>query len=128
MASGLMQIVIASSVGGAANLLIRGSIDQSKAFRSGSALNTIADFLALLPDPKFALGVTLYFISMVLWFQIIAAESLSVAYPMMISLTFAIVTIGAMYFFGERITLRHILGLVLIIGGIATIAAGSRTV
>ena len=74
----------------------------------------------------FAIGFVVYFLAALVWFRVIASEPLSVAYPVLVSITFIMVTAGAVLFFGERFTLRLCIGIALILGGIFVLALGEQ--
>ncbi len=61
--------------------------------------------------------------SAVIWFRVISFENLSNSYPLLVSLTFALVTMGAAFFFHEQISLLKIVGLLVILGGIIIVAS-----
>jgi undecaprenyl phosphate-alpha-L-ara4N flippase subunit ArnE len=71
------------------------------------------------------LGFVIYAAASVVWFRVVATEPLSVAYPILVSLTFGLVTTGAVLFFGEPLSLRKVIGLLTILGGIVIISAGA---
>ena len=53
---------------------------------------------------EFLVGFVLYFVASVVWFRVVATERLSVAYPLLVSCTFTLVTAGAVIVFGESLT------------------------
>ena len=77
-------------------------------------------------EPRFAGGLVLYVVSMLIWFRIISSEPLSVTYPIMLSLTVVMVTFGAVFWFEEPITLRLAIGILIILAGITVLAAGAK--
>ena len=119
---GLITIVIAAALTSAANLFLRAGITAAGGFQPTSLMDTAYRFALLLIEPKFAVGFVLYFIAALVWFRVIASEPLSIAYPVMVSITFLMVTAGAAILFGERITVRLLVGLLLVLGGIALLA------
>ena len=62
-----------------------------------------------------------------MWFRVVATEPLSVAYPVLVSCTFTLVTAGAVIVFSEPLTLRQMLGLAVILAGIALISIQKGT-
>jgi multidrug transporter EmrE-like cation transporter len=78
-------------------------------------------------EPKFLIGFVLYFMASVVWFRVVATEPLSVAYPLLVSCTFTLVTVGAVIVFSEPLTLRQMLGLAVILAGIALISVQKGT-
>jgi multidrug transporter EmrE-like cation transporter len=124
--SGLTIVLVASTIACAANLLVRAGIDNAGGFQPTSFLEAGIALSKLLLEPKFAGGVVLYILSMLIWFRIISSEPLSVAYPVMLSLTVVMVTLGAAIWFHEQITLRLVLGIAIILIGITVVAANER--
>jgi multidrug transporter EmrE-like cation transporter len=123
---GLITIVIAATLTSVANLLLRAGITAAGGFQSTNLIDTAYRFALLLMEPKFAVGFVVYFIAALVWFRVIASEPLSIAYPVMVSLTFLMVTASAAFLFGERITVRLLVGLLLVLGGIALLAMQDR--
>jgi len=78
----------------------------------------------ILSNPYNLVGLGLYGVSAFLWFIVLSREDLSFAYPIM-SLTYALVVISAFAFFGEKIPIIRIIGILLIMLGVALVAQGS---
>ncbi len=104
-----------------ANLLMRGGI-----LRTGSFTLSLSSFLtqifSLVRQPLFVLGAVFYAVAALLWFDVLSRENLSTSYPLLVSLTFVLVTMGAMVFFHERISWQKIVGLGIILAGIILVA------
>ena len=101
----------------AANLLLRSGLDRAGGFAKSVAEIPNA-LLRLINQPLFDLGFILYGLAALVWFQVIATEPLSMAYPLLVSVTFLFVTLGAVIIFHEPFTLRKVVGLVIILFGI----------
>jgi multidrug transporter EmrE-like cation transporter len=67
------------------------------------------------------------FVAPLVLFRTIAIAPLSVAYPLMVSVTFSAVTTGTVLLWGEPLTLRKLVGLAVILLGI-TLVSGERAV
>jgi small multidrug resistance pump len=80
--------------------------------------------LQLLRQPALVAGLLLVGIAGLLWFRILATQKLSTCYPLFVSLTYALITVGSFYFLHERISIQKLVGLVVIIIGITTVARG----
>ncbi|MBI5602434.1 MAG: hypothetical protein HY879_03690 [Deltaproteobacteria bacterium] len=120
--SGLILVIFSALLTVAANLLMRAGILRAGGFHLG--LNTIREpILSLLQQPMFLIGVILYGAAAVVWFRVLSFENLSNSYPLLVSLTFALVTLGAALFFHEQITLQKIVGLLVILVGIILVAS-----
>jgi multidrug transporter EmrE-like cation transporter len=111
----------------AANLLLRAGIDAAGGFSLGGLTAAVLALVKLFKQPRFVVGFGLYFLASVVWFRVVATEPLSVAYPLLVSCTFILVTAGAAMAFREPVTLRQILGLAVILLGIAMVSIGRGT-
>ena len=125
--TGLLLVIVTAALTMVANLLLRAGIDAAGGFSLGSLATTAASLLKLFMEPKFLVGFVLYFMASVVWFRVVATEPLSVAYPLLVSCTFTLVTARAMVVFSERLSVRQVLGLVVILAGIALISVQKGT-
>lgn len=64
------------------------------------------------------LSVGLLGLAMLLWLRVLQDVPVGVAYPML-SLNFVFVALAARWLWQERLSLRHALGILLIVGGVA---------
>jgi len=126
-ATGLLLVLVTAVLTMVANLLLRSGIDAAGGFSLGGLATTAAALLKLFMEPKFLIGFVLYFMASVVWFRVVATEPLSVAYPLLVSCTFTLVTAGAVIVFSEPLTLRQMLGLAVILAGIALISVQKGT-
>lgn len=78
---------------------------------------------ALLADPLFYLCGILFVLQAAVWLAVLRRMPLSRAYPFT-SLTLITLLICAAVFFGEPVTLGHVLGALIIMGGVAVITGG----
>ncbi len=95
------------------SLLMRMGVD-----RAGGFVFSLKALLSLVSQPIFVFGVFLYGVAGICWFRVIATDALSTAYPLLVSLTFAIVSIGAVFFFKEPFGGVKAAGMGLIVAGI----------
>jgi multidrug transporter EmrE-like cation transporter len=56
--------------------------------------------------------------------RVIASEPLSIGYPILLSIAFIAITLGAAFFFDERITVVKLFGMALIISGVIVTTNG----
>ncbi len=118
---GLFLIVLSALLTVAANLLLRTGVVRAGGFATN--LTELPNSLKLLiSQPLFDLGFLLYALASLVWFQVISTEPLNAAYPLLVSLTFLLVTIGATFFFQESLTFRQLIGLGIIIAGIVFVS------
>jgi multidrug transporter EmrE-like cation transporter len=104
------------------NLLLRTSLSRSGGFAldSGAIPQQVA---ALLREPLFLVGLLCYIGATVVWLHVVSRENLSVSYPLLMSLTFLLVTSGAVYFFHEPLSVQKVIGLGLILAGVVVVSA-----
>jgi len=114
---GLMLVVGCSVSAAMSSFLLRWSIDNAGGFRFD-----LISILRLTMQPFFLVGVILYGLAGIGWFRVIATEPLSTAYPILVSLTFLLVSIGAVLIFKEPMGVWKILGIGMMIAGICFVA------
>lgn len=117
--AGWIYILTCAVSAAVSSFFMRMSID-----RAGGFTFDLSSILRLFLQPLFIAGVLLYAVAGLAWFRVIATEHLNVAYPVMISMTFILVSIGAAILFKESITVPKLLGLCLIIFGIFLVSRG----
>jgi len=118
---GLLLLGISVLFTAAANLLLREGV-----VRANIAEFTWGKFgyfmLALIREPLFIIGAILYGVAALVWFRVISTEQLSIAYPLLVSFTFILITLGAVIFFRESVSLQKVIGLAVILVGIIIVA------
>ena len=120
---GWWLVLLSAGLTVAANLLLRTGVGRAGGFGENLAELPNA-MLRLAGQPLFDLGFVLYALAALVWFQVIATQPLSTAYPLLVSLTFLLVTLGAAGLFHEPITLRKWVGLAVVLIGILIISRG----
>jgi multidrug transporter EmrE-like cation transporter len=74
--------------------------------------------LAFTPNTfLLTLGFCLYVFSFALWIRILARLPLSLAYPIVVGLTMAASTAGAVFLLGERLSAVKFVGILLVLAG-----------
>jgi multidrug transporter EmrE-like cation transporter len=116
---GLCLIAICAAMTMAANLLLRAGIGRAGGFNPSGPVAAVPEFFKLLAQPLFAIGFVVYFIAALVWFRTMAIEPLATAYPVLAGLTFVMVSAGAMLVFREPLSVQKIVGLGLILIGVA---------
>ena len=118
---GLVLLLITCICTVSGNLLLRAGVLRAGGF--GGASGTLASqLLRLALEPRFVTGFCLYGISALVWFAVISVENLSTSYPVLVSLTFMLVTLGSVLFFGERISTQKVIGLAIILAGVLLVS------
>jgi multidrug transporter EmrE-like cation transporter len=120
--TGLLLVLLTAALTMAANLLLRAGIDGAGGFSVATVAGVLHALVRLFLQPLFSIGFVLYFLASVVWFRVVATEPLSLAYPVLVSCTFTLVTAGAVIFFGEPLTRRQIMGLAVILAGIVLVS------
>jgi multidrug transporter EmrE-like cation transporter len=118
---GLLLVVLSALLTFASNLLLRAGVTRAGGFEL-SAGGLIGNLLGLARQPLFICGMALYATAAIVWFRVIATENLSTTYPLLVSMTFVLVTTGAVVFFREPISWQKVLGIGVILVGIALVA------
>jgi multidrug transporter EmrE-like cation transporter len=118
---GLLMVGLAALFTIAANLMLRGGLIKAGGF-GVSNQGFFGDILALLKNPIFDIGVVMYGVAALVWFRVISTEQLSSAYPLLVSISFVFITMGAVVFFHETLSWMKILGIVVILAGIVFVA------
>lgn len=107
----------------AANLLMRAGLDRFGGFPAGIRM-ILPTLFKLALQPMFFSGVLFYGVAAIIWFRVIASEPLTVAYPVLVSTTFLLVSLGAVWWFGEIMSPRKLGGMACMLLGIALISKG----
>lgn len=120
--TGILLVLLTAGLTMAANLLLRAGIDGAGGFSVAGVADAVGALGKLFVQPLFSLGFVLYFLASVVWFRVVATEPLSLAYPVLVSCTFTLVTAGAVIFFAEPVTRRQLVGLAVILAGIVLVS------
>lgn len=125
--TGFFLVFVTAAMTMGANLMLRAGIDAAGGFQAGTAWELVHALFRLFLQPLFTAGFVIYFLASVVWFRVVATEPLSLAYPILVSLTFSLVTAGAVILFQEPLSLRKIVGLAVILAGILLVSLEKGT-
>jgi multidrug transporter EmrE-like cation transporter len=104
-----------------ANIMLRrGVLDAGSPSMAPAHLKN--SLLALAHQPMFVVGVILYGLAALIWFQVLSMAPLSISYPVLVALTFLLVTAGAIMTFHESVTVQKIAGILVILAGIIMVS------
>jgi multidrug transporter EmrE-like cation transporter len=120
--SGLVLVLLTAGLTMAANLLLRSGVDAAGGFAITGVRQALHGLVHLFMQPRFTAGFVMYALASIVWFRVVATEPLSIAYPILVSLTFLLVTAGAVVLFMEPLSLRKVLGLLVTLAGIVIIS------
>jgi multidrug transporter EmrE-like cation transporter len=117
--AGFLLLLLTAACMAVANVLMKNGIAQAGGFTA-----SLSALFSLLRQPAFVGGFLLTGLAALMWFRILATQKLSTCYPLFVSLTYTLITIGAFYFLHEKVSTQKLLGLLIIIVGITTVARG----
>jgi multidrug transporter EmrE-like cation transporter len=121
---GLSLVIISALLTVAANLMLRAGVDKAGGF-AAILRSSFSAIIKLIAQPLFDLGVFLYAFVSLIWFHVISTEPLSVAYPLLVSLTFVFVTLRAIFIFHKALNLTKLVGIIIILTGIIILSGGN---
>jgi len=98
-----------------ANLMLRHGLLEAGGFSF-----TLGGALRLLGQPWFVSGVVAYGLAALVWFRVLSIAEVSGAYPVLVGMTFCLVTVAAVLVFRESLSWPKIVGILLILAGIVT--------
>jgi len=119
--TGLIFLILSALLTVASNLLLRTGIARAGGF-TPDAKTFFSSLLELLMQPFFVAGVFFYGFAALLWFRVLSTELLSIAYPLLVSITFIFVTAGAVLLFKESMNASKAIGMAMIVFGIFIVA------
>lgn len=118
---GTLLVVLAALLTVVGNLLMREGVVRAGGL-SLSFSTLLRDLGQLAQQPLFGVGVLFYGIASLVWFRIVSTENLNSSYPLLVSLTFLFVTLGATLLFREPLPLQKVAGIGVILIGIVLVA------
>lgn len=74
----------------------------------------------LFTEPLLVFALVIYASTLLMWLHVLSKVPLSTAYPML-AVTYAIIPLLSMVFFGERIQQTQVIGICLVLAGVAMI-------
>ena len=111
--TGILLLLVSAICSVSSNILIKQGVT-----RAGGLAANLRQILAVIMEPAFLGGFLLYVAAATIWFKVLSTDEISSSYPILISFTFTLLTISAMVFLNERVSLQKVLGLVVILAGI----------
>ena len=123
-ASGFLLTIAAALITAISNILLRVGVLRAGGFGL-SPENVAGDLWRLGKEPSFIIGILLYGLAALFWFRIISSENLATGYVVLVSVAFIAVNIGGYFVFREPVTVQKLVGLAVILMGIALVARSS---
>ena len=114
-----VYLLIAFSLNAVANILLK--------LGSQKGLITNVPFQSLiLTNWQFVLGVMLFAVNVFFYFLALRALPISVAYPIMVVMSFILINVYALLFLSEGLSLVQLAGYVLIVAGLVLVVGFAR--
>jgi multidrug transporter EmrE-like cation transporter len=113
---GVALVIISALLTSTANLLFRFSMNDT------GRLSLPLTFARLFHSPPFYIAWALYFLAAGVWFRVLKTEPLSSSYPILMGLTFVIVSMGAVKLFSEDMSLIKVAGIAIILFGMVLVS------
>jgi drug/metabolite transporter (DMT)-like permease len=88
--------------------------------KHGSISFTIQGIFSLITEPRLLFALSLYAAALLAWLHVLSKVPLSTAYPIL-AVTYAIVPLLSVFFFGEKIQQSQIIGICLVLVGVAMV-------
>ena len=104
-----------------ANLMMRHGLVQAGGL-SIKGDGILGLLLRLAKQWTFVLGLVAYALAAIVWFRVLSVAEVSTSYPILVGLTFVMVTVGAALFFKESVNLLKVVGIAAVLAGIVMIA------
>ena len=77
-------------------------------------------------EPYILAGIVLYIGSFLMWLKLLQIMDISVVYPVFVAAAFIIVTIAAILIFGEKVNATRLVGIGVVVAGIAIVSISGR--
>lgn len=94
-----------------ANLSLRAGVLRAGGF-------DLSTWAKVALQPLFLFGLVFYALAAVVWFRVLSIAQITSSYPVLVSLTFLLVSSGSCWFFQEQLTWPKIAGMCVIVAGI----------
>ena len=105
----------------AGNLLLKHGMMQvgDLSHNSGGLLPYV---IKTFTRPEILIGMAMYIGSFVMWLGLLSMMDISIVYPVFVSAAFIIVTVASMLWFGETVNITRIVGIAVVVAGIAIVS------
>ena len=120
---GVLWTLVCSVIVVIANVALRLCMDRTgvKLFSSG-ALGVPSEVVELARDPMLYLALASYAGAMLIWFRLAATEPLSVAYPVLVAMSFVGVAAADAILLHQALVPQRVVGILVMIIGIVLIS------
>jgi multidrug transporter EmrE-like cation transporter len=115
VSSGWLLPLIAAAISAVGQLMLKYAM-----IRHGGIQFNPLGLWSLITEPRLIFAMVLYAGALLMWLQVLSKVPLSAAYPML-AITYVIVPLLSVYFFNEKIHQHQVIGIFLILAGVAMI-------
>ena len=109
----ILLLILTAFLNSGANLLIK---KASAKFIIPSSIQELLNISIF--NFTFILGISLFAISLLFYAFLLSRVNLNIVYPILTSINFIVVNLGAFSIYNEKFTLLHTIGLIVILFGI----------
>ena len=120
---GIIMTIIAACMMGSSSLMLKASLEAMGGLGNTDG-NLLQEIFKLATQPLLIIGVIIYGSATLLWLRVLSGEPISVGYPILVSLAFLIVTLGAVVIFKEDLNTVKLAGMGIILFGVFVLANG----
>lgn len=120
-AQALMFVLGSALLTACANLMMRHGLIQAGGL-SMQADGILGLVLRVGRQWTFVLGLVAYALAALVWFRVLSISEVSTSYPILVGLTFVMVSVGALLWFKESISFAKVVGIAIILAGIVLVA------
>jgi multidrug transporter EmrE-like cation transporter len=116
-----MDLIAAVLLAASGHLLIKYGLNSAVAPAGASLAGRILGYILM---PRVAMGLAVYGVGTLLWIAAVSKRDISYLYPIT-ALNYVLITLGGMWLFGEPVSLRRWLGILIVMAGVWVLQASS---
>lgn len=110
--------VIAASISAVGQVMLKYAM-----LKHGEIEFSPSGVLDLIVEPRLITALALYAAALLMWLHVLSKVPLSTAYPVL-AVTYVMVPVLSVFIFGERLSQSQLIGMCLILAGVAMIGQG----
>jgi multidrug transporter EmrE-like cation transporter len=113
----LFLALLASLVSSGGGILLKRGLSDI----NGGMKISVSGLMAVFTQPFILSGLFVYFLGAIVWMKVLSKYPLSTAYPVLVGISFCIITFVSIFALKESVNLFKLLGIVGILAGIILI-------
>lgn len=118
-------LAVAATLNATASLLIKAGARAIQAQHGGGeAVSPLAALRAAPLNPWMIGGVICFALNLVAYYYVLRELQVNLVYPIMVSVSYAIIVCGAAVWFGEKLNVWQMVGVAVILAGVWLVASG----